>query len=81
MEPSDLLRRIVEVLEDLGLPYLVTGSTATIFYGEPRFTADVDVVVQRPAGRFPELVRAFPGDALSLGEESVRRAAVRRSTA
>jgi len=41
MEQSELLRRIVGVLEELGLPYLVTGSTATIFCGEPRFTADV----------------------------------------
>lgn len=41
MEPSDLLRRLTAVLEEFGLSYLVTGSTATIFYGEPRFTADI----------------------------------------
>jgi hypothetical protein len=38
MGPSDLLRRFVEVLERLRIPYLVTGSMATIAYGEPRFT-------------------------------------------
>ena len=30
----------------MGLRYFVTGSTATIFYGEPRFTNDIDVVVE-----------------------------------
>jgi hypothetical protein len=31
MEPSELLRRIVEILERLGLRYFVTGSMATLF--------------------------------------------------
>jgi hypothetical protein len=49
MEQDDLLRRVVETLERLRLPYLVTGSIATILYGEPRFTNDLDVVVQLPS--------------------------------
>jgi len=36
MEPSELLRRVVAILERLGLRYFVTGSMATIFFGEPR---------------------------------------------
>ncbi len=45
MEPSELLRRFVEVLDRLGTRYLVAGSMATTIYGEPRFTNDIDVVV------------------------------------
>lgn len=45
MEQSELLRFLVAVLERLKLPYFITGSTVTIFYGEPRFTNDIDVVV------------------------------------
>lgn len=45
MEPSDLLRFVASELERLGIRYFVTGSTVTIFYGEPRFTNDIDVVV------------------------------------
>ncbi len=41
MEQSELLRFVVSVLERLHLPYFVTGSTVTIFYGEPRFTNDI----------------------------------------
>lgn len=78
MEPSDLLRRLVEILEDLDIPYLVTGSTATIFYGEPRFTMDLDVVVDLPVETVPDLIRAFGGGAFYLDEESIRRAITRR---
>jgi hypothetical protein len=45
MEPSDLLRHVARAIEGLGLRYFVTGSMVTIFYGEPRFTNDIDVVV------------------------------------
>lgn len=38
MEQDDLLRAAVGALERLELRYFVTGSMATIFYGEPRFT-------------------------------------------
>ena len=43
MTQDDLLRFAVGVLERLRLPYLVTGAVATVFYGEPRFTNDIDV--------------------------------------
>ena len=49
MEPSELLRFVVSALERLGLRYFVTGSTASIFFGEPRFTNDIDVVVDLQA--------------------------------
>ena len=44
MEPSDLLRYAAGVLENMRLRYFVTGSTATILYGEVRFTNDIDIV-------------------------------------
>jgi hypothetical protein len=78
MEPSELLERLVRELEALGLRYLVTGSTATIFYGEPRFTADIDVVVDLPTERVAELVAVFDVDEFYLDEESVRSALARR---
>src|SRR3977135_2918061 len=38
------LAPFLEPLERLGLPYCVTGSVAASVYGEPRLTADIDVV-------------------------------------
>ena len=42
MDPSELLDRLSTKLEDLKLSYLITGSMATIAYGEPRLTNDID---------------------------------------
>ena len=44
MEQSELLRYVVAAIERLGLAYMVTGSMATIFFGEPRFTNDIDIL-------------------------------------
>ncbi len=49
MEADDLLRIAVEACDLLGITYLVTGSTASIAYGEPRFTNDIDILVDLPA--------------------------------
>ena len=35
----------IEPLERLGIPYCITGSVAASVYGEPRLTADIDVVL------------------------------------
>ena len=61
MPPGDLLRTLVEALEELEVPYALGGSVASIAYGEPRSTRDIDVVadmtmehVDGMATRMPE---------------------------
>ena len=44
LEPR-LISLFVEPLEEHGIRYLVSGSVATIIYGEPRATMDIDVGV------------------------------------
>lgn len=78
MQQDELLRFAVGVLERLHLSYFVTGSIATIFYGEPRFTNDIDIVVDLPLERVSELCRAFPPDQFYVAEESARAAVQRR---
>jgi hypothetical protein len=77
MEPSELLRYAVAALEKLGLRYFVTGSSATIFYGEPRFTNDIDIVVDLPSERVAELCAAFSPAEFYVSEEAARRAVAR----
>jgi hypothetical protein len=74
MEQDELLQRTVETLERLNLTYLVTGSMATILYGEPRFTNDIDIVVQLSANRIGDFVEAFPSDEFYLDDERIRQA-------
>lgn len=79
MEQDELLRFAVEALNNLGLHYLVTGSIATVLYGEPRFTNDIDLVVILSADRIEEFCRSFPQPEFYISPESIRRAVERRS--
>ena len=54
------LAPFLEPLERLGLPYCVTGSVAASVYGEPRLTADIDVVLLLKTGDLARLLTAFP---------------------
>ncbi len=74
MEQSDLLRFACEVCDRLGLSYFVTGSTATIAYGEPRFTNDIDIVIDLPAERVADFCNAFPDADFYLSPAAVTQA-------
>jgi hypothetical protein len=74
MDQDELLRYLAGTLERLGIEYLITGSTATIYYGEPRFTNDIDVVVRLAERHLPGLAAAFPADDFYFSEETGRRA-------
>ena len=78
MEHADLLRYLADTFERLGLRYAVTGSTATIAYGEPRFTNDIDVVVELPTTRIDDFMAAFPQEDFYLSRSAVEAAVARR---
>jgi hypothetical protein len=71
MEPSELLRFLADCLERLQLRYFITGSTVTIFYGEPRFTNDIDVVVALPESMVSAFCRQFPEEDFYVDEDAV----------
>ena len=79
MEPSELLHFVVSVLERLAIPYFVTGSTVTIFYGEPRFTNDIDIVVDLSLENVETFCRQFPEDDFYVSAEAAREAVRRQS--
>lgn len=74
MDPEDLLRHVRDTCEQLGLTYLVVGSMATIAYGEPRFTNDIDVVIDLPIERITEFCAAFPESEFYLSKPAVEQA-------
>ena len=39
------LTQVVEALNRLNLPYMLTGAVAVTYYGEPRTTHDIDIVI------------------------------------
>jgi len=75
MEQVDLLRRTIEVLEAQGIPYLIVGSVASMAYGEPRFTRDIDIVVDVSADDVSRLCDSFPDAEYYVSRDTARRAA------
>jgi len=74
----DLIALFIEPLEKLAVPYMITGGVAAVIYGEPRFTRDIDVVLELQSASIPHLVSAFPADEFyvppveALEQEAVR---------
>jgi len=75
MEQTELLRRTIEVLESQGIRYLIVGSVASMGYGEPRFTRDIDVVVDVSADDVSRLCDAFPEAEYYVNRDMARQAA------
>lgn len=42
----DFIGLFVAPLEDLEVPYMITGAVASVIYGDPRFTRDIDIVLE-----------------------------------
>ncbi|MBH0178176.1 MAG: hypothetical protein HP491_09990 [Nitrospira sp.] len=74
MELYDLLAHVVHTFERLQIPYLVTGSVASMAYGEPRLTNDIDVVAGIQAADLSGVMAAFPAHEFYLSEEAIRDA-------
>jgi len=62
MQSPDLLGTFVVPLEKSGIPYFITGSIASIFYGEPRLTHDVDIVINLSQSDILQFISLFPLD-------------------
>ena len=73
MPAQDELTRFAERLEAMGVPYMVTGATAAILYGQPRVTNDLDVVLSLDDVGRAALLRAFPESEFYVPPESVIR--------
>ena len=62
MQESNLFGVFLSRLETSGLQYMVTGAAASIIYGEPRLTHDIDLVVEMREADAGQIVHAFPSD-------------------
>ena len=60
MSETDLFLLFVRPLNRAGIRYVIGGSVAAIFYGEPRFTHDVDMVVFLNEATIRQLSEIFP---------------------
>ena len=53
--PIDVLKDVVERFDKVGIEYFLVGSLASMYYGEPRYTNDIDLVAEIK----PHLISSF----------------------
>ena len=58
-DPRHLLVHIAKILEQLHIPYIVTGGIAVLVWGRPRFTADIDIVSGLKMSEVPKLEKVL----------------------
>lgn len=46
IDPRKLLIKMAKTLDECQIPYLVTGGMAVSVLGRPRFTADIDIIIE-----------------------------------
>jgi hypothetical protein len=74
VDQAEMLRRAIEVLESQGIVYLIVGSFASIAYGEPRMTRDIDIVVDLRADQVDRLCAAYPAEEYYVSAVAARQA-------
>jgi hypothetical protein len=72
------LRRVIEILEALAIPYMVTGSLASSHHGRPRTTEDADFVIEPTQASLERLVAALTGAGFYADADHARDAFRRR---
>ena len=60
MPEPNLYQIFVGPFNRLGLKYMVTGAVASIIYGEPRLTNDIDLVIDLTPAEVKPLLSSFP---------------------
>jgi len=60
MPEPNLFQIFTNPLNRTGIRYMVTGAAASIIYGQPRLTLDIDLVIELKAGDAEKLLQAFP---------------------
>lgn len=62
MQPLDLVDLFILRLEQSNIQYMITGSVASIIYGEPRLTHDIDLVIMLRISDIETFCSLFPPD-------------------
>lgn len=78
MEQADVVRHALDALDNLEIEYVVVGSFASIAYGEPRYTHDIDIVVRLSENQVVALCNQFPGPDWYVSLPAARQAVLRR---
>jgi hypothetical protein len=74
LDQAEFLRHVVTALRSAGVPYAITGSQASIMYGEMRFTNDIDVVAALDDRSLQTFLVHFPPDDFYVSDQAAQSA-------
>ncbi|MCB9030427.1 MAG: hypothetical protein H6619_05190 [Deltaproteobacteria bacterium] len=80
MLKAETYQVFTDTLNSLNVPYMVTGSVASIVYGEPRLTHDIDLVVLLKQSDVKNLIGSFPNSRFYVPPEEVINVELKRSS-
>jgi len=75
---EDIFQRIISVLDKASIPYMLTGSMASSWYGTPRTTQNIDLVIAPTLDQVRELVHLLPENEYYVNEATALDAVVNR---
>jgi len=79
MPEHNLFGIFVSRLNKLSIPYMITGAVASIIYGEPRLTNDIDLVINMNSDDVEAFAAAFPIEDFYCPPPEVMRLEIGRS--
>ena len=72
---ESLIKRLVQNLNDARLDYMLTGAIAASYYGTPRTTMDIDIIVKVKPGEKPiSLLSALKKSSVKVDEKKIETA-------
>ncbi|MCX7039433.1 MAG: hypothetical protein NT005_09930 [Spirochaetes bacterium] len=75
----DFVIDILSLVTAAGIPYMITGSLASTYYGRPRTTQDIDLVIEADANRLSAFVAAVQKRGYYVDANDAAEALSRRS--
>jgi len=60
MSVPDVLQRITGAFDRAGVAYMLTGSFASVYYGSPRSTQDIDFVIAATPAQLQAFIQGLP---------------------
>lgn len=80
MQEPNLFAIYLDILNKNNIPYFVTGSVASIVYGDPRLTHDIDLVINLENVDLNLFIKSFPSDQFYCPPEEVIKTELNRNT-
>ncbi len=79
MSVPEVFQRITAALNQAGIPYMLSGSFASAYYGAPRSTQDIDLVIEATPTQLRAFVQGLPSNEYYVDLDAALEAHKRQS--